>query len=148
MKNLVKSCRKKLWRAYVFGILSAAIMFLGFSLLVVVDAPGAGILYIILGMTSISCGFAIFAVASDKIMYPVVRRRKEISILRNVHHIRLVDKQIDLGNVVNSESLLVKYDEAKYKTPLMVQYLHGAIRGKFYDKLNIKTTNRHKLNEK
>ena len=34
MKNLVKSCKRKLWRAYFFGILSAAIMFLGFYLAV------------------------------------------------------------------------------------------------------------------
>jgi hypothetical protein len=112
-------------------------MFFGFYL-AIKDVPGAGVIYMILGMTSVCCGFAIYAVSSDKIMYPVTRRRKEISILRNVHHARLIEKNIDLGNVIKAEYLLDKYSETKYCNELIVHHLYGAIRGKFYEKINMK----------
>lgn len=138
MKNLVKEAKSKRWMDVVIGLSFAIISFEVLKINTSDVSPKIDIAmnYIVIIM---SCffGFLLGLLVDLKLFEKVINRMREISKIRRIHHIRLIEKAIDDNNKEKAEELLFQFVNSKRKNINLCDHLSGAIRGKFYDKIEL-----------
>lgn len=82
-------------------------------------------------------GFLLGILVDLKLFEKVINRMREISKIRRIHHVRLIEKAIDDNNKEKAEELFFQFVNSKRKNINLCDHLSGAIRGKFYDKLEL-----------
>lgn len=139
MKNLVKKAKRKRWIDVIVGLLS----FGGSFFLLKMIPSSEDNPNMIVAMNSfmfVVCalfGF-LFGVLMDLILFDkIIDRFSEIDKIRRIHHVRLIEKAIDDNNKEKAEELFFQFVNSKRKNINLCDHLSGAIRGKFYNKLEL-----------
>jgi biopolymer transport protein ExbB/TolQ len=91
-------------------------------------------------MTSAIISFFSFILLKDSIWSKVKKFRNDLTLNRHFHHLRMMEKYIELGDKEKSELLFKQYIESKYWDQNSASFFDGAIRSKFHSKLNFKIT--------
>ena len=140
MKHIVKRCKSRRWIAYVTFSAVFIVILLEFLWIIPDDTQlksEEGFKYFLLPIVGFTGGLAIAIKLLGKIWKPALDRQKEINNLRNKHHIKLIEKSIDSGNVDKTRFLIFHYLESKYLDIRYANFFFGAYRAKFYDKLEV-----------
>lgn len=82
-------------------------------------------------------GYAVYRMSKENIFRVFRTRKYEINHIRCINHIRLIEKCIDNNEKEKSELLFNQYCNARYSYAPLKDYFAGAIRAKFYDKLEL-----------
>lgn len=150
MKNLVKQAKSNKWKLIVYSIYTfIASFYILFRLFntnywEIKDNFSMVVLYwmmiVCITMTSAIISFFAFISIKDNIWKKVKKFRNDLTLNRHIHHLRMMEKYIELGDKEKSELLFKQYIESKYWDQNSASFFDGAIRSKFNSKLNFKIT--------
>lgn len=153
MKNLVKQAKSNQWKAIVYSIYAFILAFyLSFKFLnlqlIELNSSVMVVIYTMLIITDILTGlmfgFIVFFEFKSRNWKNVKKFRDELWLKRHIHHLRMMEKYIELGNKEKSELLFEQYVNSGYWDQNSASFFDGAIRSKFRSKLDFKITHNGK----
>lgn len=157
MKNLVKKAKSKIWQAVTIGVSVFIVYYVLFYIMIIstisTDKVGqtthlmTSMYYMLNFMILLTGGvfsLAIYHIKLLNIFADAKKFRDDISLQRHFHHLRMIEKYIELGDKVNSELLFQQYINSKYWDQNSASFFDGAIRSKFNTKLEFKITHNGK----
>lgn len=150
MKNIVKKAKSNNWKLIVYSIYTfIASLYILFRVLninywEIKDNLSMVVLFwmmiVCITMTSFMISFFTFISIKDNVWKKVKKFKKELILNRHIHHLRMMEKYIELGDKEKSELLFKQYIESNYWDQNSASFFDGAIKSKFYEKLDFKIT--------
>lgn len=150
MKNLVKQAKSNNWKLIVYSIYifitSFYILFriLNINYWEIKDNLSMVVLFwmMIVCFAMVSAMISLFVSISikDNIWKKAKKFRNDLILNRHIHHLRMMEKYIELGDKEKSELLYNQYIESKYWDQNSASFFEGAIKAKFHKKLDFKIT--------
>lgn len=146
MSKIIKDCKKNQWKAYAKGIVATISIYFIMSILISLvinsrptqeDLNIDKAVKILVVFFSLVFGYVVYLMSKESIFRVFITRKYEINHIRCINHIRLIEKCIDNNEKEKSELLFNQYLNARYSYAPLKDYFSGAIRAKFYDKLEL-----------